>query len=225
MADSESTIIENVRDSLKPGLDVYDRDRKKVGSVWQIHRVSGYITVLALPLPKYQDNPLSEKYLYIPFRLITNIDARELFLSATRDEIRRDFANPPSRSTRIEAELGAEIAVTTEPSGYDGTPVEVRRASIDDLKKDIAVGDRVLSFDLTDLGTVKDYDPAAGWVSVTRDAMSDEPTLWVPVAIVDVVDPDQHTVHLISSEADLERMEHLLPATEAPVRAGVRAHS
>jgi hypothetical protein len=34
----------------------------------------------------------------------------------------------------------------------------------------------------------------------------------VPVAIVDVVDGETHEVHLVSSEADLERLEHLEPA-------------
>lgn len=214
MADAEGMITEiiSIRDTIKPGLSVYDREAKIVGTVWQIHRVPGYFTVQVHPLPQKMDNPFGEKYLHIPFSLITSIDPRELFLSISRDEVRRDYASPPPRSTRIEEEYGGGVAVTTEPSGYDGTPIVGRRARIDELTKYIEAGDRVYSSDPTELGTIKHFDPATGWMQITRDTLLNEPTLRVPVAIVDAVNRNKHEVYLVWSQADLQRMEHLEPA-------------
>jgi hypothetical protein len=201
MADAQGMIIENIQDTITPGLTVYDSEGKKVGTVLRIHRIPGYFQV--------QASPFSQKDLHVPFRLITNIDARELYVSVSRDKLHRDYANPPPRSTQVEDEDGTEMAVTTEPSGYDGAPIVVRRARVNDLRRAITAGARVFTSDPTELGTVKHYDPATGWIWITR---SNEPGLRVPVAIVDVVDGETHEVHLVSSEADLERLEHLEPA-------------
>ncbi|HLJ66457.1 MAG TPA: hypothetical protein VKX16_03755 [Chloroflexota bacterium] len=213
MADPNGTITETIRirDAIRPGLDVYDREGKKAGAVWQIHRVPGYFTVQARPSPQRKDNPFVEKHLHVPFRLIISIDQRELFLSMTDDELRANFSNPPPRTTRVEDEYGAAIAVTTEPSGYDGTAVVVRRAPINDLKDAVTLGYRVFTSDPTELGTIKRYDPAEGVMWIARDVLLDEPVLKIPVAMVDAVNHESGEVYLVSAQADLERMEHLVP--------------
>lgn len=216
MSDTEAITLENVKRTIAPGLTVYDNEGKKVGSIWQIHRAAGYFKVQVRPLPQKRDNPFDEKYVHVPFRLITTIDPRELFVSVTNDELRRDYGTPPPRATRVEEELGVEVAITTQPSGYNGLPVEVRRVQIDELRRDIRVGDRVFSTDPTELGTVKQYDAESGRITIARDALFDEPALSVPLAIVDVVNRNAQEIHLVWSEADLQRMEHLVaaPASE-----------
>lgn len=204
MANAQGLLVESIKDTIAPGLSVYDTDHTKVGTVWQVNRLHGYFMA--------RSNRLPVKHLYIPFRLITNIDPRELFVSATRKELYGDYAQPPPRSTRIEQEFGLEFAVTTEPSGYDGTPIVVRRAEIDALKRAIAVGGHVYSSDPADLGTITQYDSQTGWITIARDMGAQEPTLRVPISIVDVVNADTHDVYLVWSEADLARARHLEPA-------------
>ena len=163
------------------------------------------------PLPEKRDNPLSLHRFYVPFRLITNIDPRELYLSVARDDLDRDYANPPARSTFVEDVGGREVATTVEPSGYGGPPIVVERVRIDELKKRIAIGDHVFTCDPTDLGAVKQYDPVTGWMLVERGAPWNARDLMVPVTVVDDVDRQSRSVFLVWSEADLRRMQHLEP--------------
>lgn len=218
MADARGMINQtiSIKDTIKPRLNVYDSETEKVGTVWQIHRVPGYFTVQVRPLPRQKDNPFVEKQLYVPFRLISSIDARELFLSVTNDELRRDFSTVPPRMTRVEKEeWGDEVAVTTQTSGYDGTPIVVRQVPIEAVKRAVRVGDRVYSSDPTDLGTVRQYDRATGWMQIARDTPSRQAILRLPVAIVDAVNEEAHEVYLVLSEADLERTKHLVAVDAA----------
>src|SRR5579872_6922735 len=119
MATPEGKVTEDIASTIALSQDVYDNAGEKVGIVDNIDRHAGYVTVNV--------TPLYDKDLYIPFRLITNIDRRELFLSLPRDELKRDFAAPPPRTTLLTREGHAEIATTVEPSGYTGAPVAVER--------------------------------------------------------------------------------------------------
>jgi len=203
MTNRESIIIENVGQSIVPGLGVYDSEGKKVGTVRDVRRASGYFQV--------QIHWFSEDDLYVPFRLITNIDPRELFVSVSRDELNKKYSNPPPRTTRVEEEFGDQIAITTEPSGYDGEPFVVQRVRVADLKRSIVLGAHVFTSDLHELGVVKQYDETKGTMWIADDIASSDPTLTLPVEIVDSVNPDTHTISLVASQADLERLEHLVP--------------
>ncbi|MBV9279008.1 MAG: PRC-barrel domain-containing protein [Chloroflexi bacterium] len=213
MANVEGIVTENVADTIAPGLTVYDNEGTKVGAVDDVDRATGYMMV--------GTNPFSSKDLYIPFGLITNIDPRELYLSRSKDELHRDYANPPARSTVVVDDDGKEVATTTEPSGYDGAPVVVERAKIDHLKKRIATGDQVYTSDSAGLGRIKQYDPATGWMMVERSSMSGKHDLMVPVTVVDDVNTDEHEVQLAVSQADLQRMQHLEPANVVFVQAQI----
>src|SRR5579872_7366740 len=143
MTNVEGTVIENIRKAIAVGHEVYDKHSKRVGAVDMIFHNTDHFTIHARPLPEKLDDPLGEKYFYVPYRLITNIDPREIFLSASRDELDRDYANPPARSTTVVDGPGGEVAVTTERSGLTGEPIVVERVRIDRVKQRIAVGYRV----------------------------------------------------------------------------------
>ena len=209
MTNSRAIVSEDISNTIAIGQQVYDKAGTKVGAVDMIDRPKGYITVHARPLPEKRDNPFSEKSFYVPFRLITNIDPQELFLSVSREELHRDYANPPPRSTRVYDEDGREIAITTEPSGYDGAPIVVLRIRLDPLKKAITVGDHVFTSERTELGTITQYDPATGRIWIAGDETECEPNMQVPVAVVSAVDREAHRVYLVSSQADLARLQHL----------------
>lgn len=195
----KAVVTEDIAHSIALNQTVYDNEGKKAGIVDDYDRQTGYV--------KVETNPFSEKYLYIPFRLITNIDPRELYVSLSRDDLYRDYADPPPHFTVVERTGEKEVATTTEPSGYDGGPVVVDQARIDQLKQRVVLGDRVFGSDLQELGTIKQLSAARESMVVERGLVSKH-DLTVPVAVVDDVDTDRHAVYLAVSEADLERMQH-----------------
>ncbi len=219
MATIEGVTTNDIRSTLAPGQRVYGSDGQNVGWVDNVYHETDYLTVQARPSLEKRDNPLAVHRFYVPFRLITNIDPRELYLSVSRDELDRDYADPPARSTFVEHVDGQEIATTIEPSGYPGPPIVVDRVRIDQLKKYIAVGDRVFTSDVTDLGAVKKYDSLTGWMLVEHGAPWQERDLMIPITLVNDVYRETSEVYLVSSEADLRRMRHLEPADVVFVNA------
>lgn len=217
MANVEGTVTEDIAGTIAIGQTVYDNEGNKLGIVDNVNRTTGYLMV--------QTNPFSEKDVYIPFRLITNIDPRELYLSRSKDELHRDYANPPARSTFVEDVDGQETATTTELSGNDGTPVVVGQARIDHLKKRIAAGDHVYTSDMRDLGKITQYDPVTGWMMVEKGALADKHDLMVPVTVIEDVNRDSHEVYLVTSQADLERIQHPELADVVFVQAEIKETS
>lgn len=221
MANIDGIITEDIRRTIALGQTVYDRLSKRVGTVDMLDRERGYFLVEPAPFSD-REKPFSDKDLYVPFHLITNIDPRELYVSVSRDELQRDYANPPPRSTVVVDENGREVATTMQSSGYTGAPIVVERVRIDRLKTRIAAGDHVFTSELTDLGTIKRYDPVTGWMLVEKGVLSDKHDLMVPVTVVDDVNCDSHEVYLALSQADLQRMQHAEPADVVFVNATER---
>lgn len=221
MANVKEIVAEDVGKSIAIGQSVFDKASKHIGTVDQVDTATGYFSFEVLPLPEKRDNPFAEKALYVPFRLITNIDPRELYLSVSRDELVRDYSNPPPRTTVVVEEPGGQIATTTEPSGYDGLPVVVTHVNLDELKGRIAVGDHVYTSETTDLGKIDTYDPVTGWMLVEKGALDSKRYLMVPVSLVSDVNKETHEVYLVASGADLQSMQHLEPAYVVFVDANV----
>jgi hypothetical protein len=184
------------------GLDVYDVESKKIGTVDDYDRSAGYMTV--------RSNTFSDKDLYIPFSAITHIDPREVFVSRSRDEVHREYSNPPPRSTRVEQRIDSDTgeddsqAITSEPGGYDDTPVVVDRANIGQLAHHVAPGFEVYTTEMEDIGTIKQYDRQTGQMLVER-GLFHKHTFVVPVALVDLVDQNERSVYLTVTSTDLRR--------------------
>jgi hypothetical protein len=198
MANVEGTVTEDIGGTIAPGLTVYDLEGKKVGTVDGADRETGWFMV--------STSEFSDKDLYIPFSLITNIDPHDLFLSRSRDELRSTYTNPPARSTLVEETDGRTTATTSEASGYDGGPIVVETARIDQLKKGIFAGGHVYTTDFADLGTIKQYDAVTGMMMVENGVFSKHDLL-VPVTVVDSIDQNSHDVYLAYSRADVQRMQ------------------
>ena len=221
MTNKEGIVTEVIGQTIAIGLSVCDTEDEDVGQVVMIDRLTGYCTVQARPLPEKMDNPFAEKLFYVPFRLITNIDPRELQLSVSLDELNRDYVNPPSRSTFVREDDGREVAVTKQRSGYTDAPILVHR-DIEHLKNLIAVGDHVYTSDMVDLGAIKRYDPVTGWMLVKRGLPPGRHDLMIPAALAENVNTDLQAVYLVISEADLERKQHLEPVDLVFPEATVR---
>jgi hypothetical protein len=202
MTNREGTITLDIRQYMDYGLDVYDVDSKKVGTVDDYDRATGYMMV--------RSSSFSDSDLYIPFSLITHIDPREVFVSKSRDELHREYRDRPPRSTVVEENIDLDTgedhsrAITSEPSGYDGTPVVVDRADIGQMAHHIAPGFEVYTFELEDIGTVKQFDRETGQMLVEK-GLFNKHTIVVPVALVDLVDQNERNVYLAVTSADLRR--------------------
>jgi hypothetical protein len=216
MEEENDTITEDVAASITLGQTIYDVEGEKVGTVDDIDRTTGWF--------KAEVNPLSDKELHIPFKLIRSIDPKELYLSRTKDELRREYTNPPARTTRLEPIGDETVATTREASGYDGSPIVVDEANVEKNRKRIGIGYLVVTEDEVDLGNIKQYDPTTGWMLVGKTALGKNDLL-LPVTVVSRVDRQFGEVHLAVSAADLQRMKHLEPvdvvfATTKPIPAG-----
>ncbi len=202
MADTKGTIIEDVANNINLGQTIYDSAGERVGTVDDLDRPTGWM--------KAETNPFSDADLYIPYNLVTSIDPRELYLSRSKEELRRDYASPPARTTHVETTLGETVATTRQPSGYTGALMVVEEANVDKVRKRITEGDLVLTSDQIDLGTVKRYDATTGWMMIGKGLQAKNDLL-VPITVVSHVDRDLAEVYLAASRADLRGMQHLEP--------------
>ena len=212
MANKEGIITEDIRSTIAVGLMAYDNEGKRIGPVDEVDRTNGYAAI--------RKSQLSDKDLYVPFSLITNIDPRDLFLAKSKAELRANYTNLPPRSTFVEDFEGTETATTTQLSGYDSLPMIVKRVKVDEVKQKIAVGDHVYSADMADLGKIKQYDPATGWMMVESGPLAGKRDLLIPVTLVEDVDQDGHAVYLVWPEAELRQKQDLEPANVIFVQAG-----
>lgn len=189
------TITVDIRDMITADQNVLDSTGAKVGDVGDVDLATGWFTVFS--------GPLADQAFYVPFKLITNIDPHELFLSVSRDDLVRDYATPPARTTAVQG----EAATTTQQSGYgDGAPVVVSQTRLDAFRNKISTDFEVFTSDLTDLGRVREYDAATGLMVLAKGPFSKHDVL-VPISAVYDVDAELGNVTLIASKADVERMK------------------
>lgn len=213
MTNDDGTITLTIREFMDYGLEVFDPESKKVGSVYNYDHATGYMQV--------RPHAFSESFLYIPFRDITHIDPREMFISKSTWDAHREYASPRPRDTFVEKRKNPDTgeddsrAITTEPNGYDGAPVVVETANIGQLAHHIAPGFRVYTSEMEDLGPIRQYDRATGEMLVKRGTFPNQ-TLVVPLAVVNGVDREDRKVYLAVSSTDLER--HPVVGTWNPER-------
>jgi hypothetical protein len=69
------TITENIRKSLTTGLIVYDQNGEKVGYIDQAFGEQGWMQIRV--------SEFGRKTLWVPYRLVSTADMREIFVSAS----------------------------------------------------------------------------------------------------------------------------------------------
>jgi hypothetical protein len=202
MAELPDMIVEKVKECIAEGLAVYGRDGHKLGVVHRYDTTTGWM--------KVAHGRHTPRHLYIPFSAVTSIDPREIYLSLSRDELLRDYGAPPPRTTLTEQavwpERGETIALTSEPSGYDGAPVVVDRVALDVLLAQITPGMHVNTHSGEAVGTITRYDPRTGGMLVEKGVLTPH-DLYLPITVVQRVDHAAHTVYLAVGTEDLQRLE------------------
>jgi hypothetical protein len=165
-----STVVESIDKYLKDGMPVFDENGKKVGDVRMHSSTAGYLMVNA--------EALTNKNLYIPFRLIRTIDEREISLSAPKDALDAQYTQPPRMHTVVQTQLvagpgGSMVPQTRQvqmlESGYDTTMnAELNSASVGDVASRLAVGMAVYDVDGVHLGNITQYETEQGLLVITK---------------------------------------------------------
>jgi hypothetical protein len=192
-----TVITVDVRQLLAPLQKVFDRDSTKVGAVTDFDLITGWVSITP--------TLLSAKHYHVPVTLITHIDPHELFLDATEEDLKRDYATPPARTTSVVGEGPGQTAITRQPSGYGGDAVVVQQARVDELRAEIRAHFRVFTSDGLNLGKVREYDATTGLMMLDKGPFSKHDIV-VPISVVESVDTLLGDIALVASKADMERM-------------------
>ncbi|MGO8947986.1 MAG: hypothetical protein ACLQUY_10050 [Ktedonobacterales bacterium] len=168
-AEVRQTVVENIDQYLQDGMPVLDMNGDKVGNVKMYSTAAGYLMVAS--------GAFDLKDLYIPFRLIRNIDPHSIFLSATKDTLTEEYSQPPQTHIIVETRLVPGPRGNMSPqrrevqvlqSGYDGTEATLNSVNLGDLASRLAVGMTVYDVDGARLGDITQCDTQRGLMVVEK---------------------------------------------------------
>jgi ribosomal 30S subunit maturation factor RimM len=205
------TVIESIDQYLEDGMTVYDENGEKVGHVKMYSTAAGYLMVGSGAF-EHQD-------LYIPFRLIRNIDPEEIFLSAPKDTLASQCTQAPQIHTIVETRLttgpdGITIPqareVQTIQSGYDTGSVELSAVDVGNVADQLAVGMVVYDSDGKRLGDITEYDTARSLLVVEKGIFNPR-DLIIPFSAIKEIHPGVFTVYLSMPEDALPKQHSMLP--------------
>jgi hypothetical protein len=200
----DKAITEHVGNAVKVGLTVFDGDGSRVGYVDQVDKHHGWMLVRA--------GAVDQTKLWIPYRFVKSVDAREIFVTALKGWLEADFNHPPARSTKVTKAEGRTLATTTEPSGYDDQPVVTSEVDLNRIRQLLAVGQQVWTSDDVSVGAIKNFDKEGRYFVVEQGRLSLKHSVLVPIALVADVDREAAEATLAVSMTDLNSMKHHEPA-------------
>jgi hypothetical protein len=194
---AKGIITVDVPHTLALDQTVFDSISNQIGEVSYIDYETGWFTIAT--------GPVYEKQCFVPMTMVKYIDPNELFLSATKEDVQRDYSTPPPRTTSVEGEGPSTTATTRQQSGYGDASVVVHQARLNDLRTMIDVDFSVYTTDTAYLGKVREYDSATGLMMLDKSRPSKHDIV-VPITMVERVDVETHEIVLIASKADVERI-------------------
>lgn len=196
-ADQRQTVVESIDQYLEDGMTVFDENGEKVGHVRMYSSAAGYLMV--------NTEALRNQNIYIPFRLVRTIDAREISLSAPKETLDKQYTQPPKMQTVVEKRLvpgpgGRTIPQTrqvqTLESGYDATmPATINSASLVDTASRLAVGIVVYDVDGARLGNITQYDAERG-LMVVEKGIRKPTSILIPFSDIASFSQDNLSVYL-----------------------------
>jgi hypothetical protein len=203
-------VIESIDQYLEDGMSVYDENGEKVGNVKMYSSTAGYLMV--------GTGAFEHEDLYIPFRLIRNIDPQEIFLSAPADMLASQYRQAPQVHTIVETRMisGPDGSTTpqtrevqTVESGYEGGSVELNAVDIGNVTDRLAVGMVVYDSASKRLGDIAQYDTARGLMVVEKGIFNPRDLL-VPFSAIKEIHPGVFTVYLSMPEDALLKQDSML---------------
>jgi hypothetical protein len=199
----DRTISEDVGKAVKVGLTVFDSDGAKIGHVDETDKSHGWMVV--------RIRAFDQKKLWVPYRLVRSVDAREIFLTMLKGAVEAEFNSPPARKITVAEKEGRRVATTTEPSGFDREPLVTSEVDLGHIKNRLAVEQQVWTSDDVAVGRIKDFDRDGRYIVLEVGHVSSKHHLLVPISLVADVDREAAEATLAVSHADLESMKRHEP--------------
>src|SRR5260370_34712625 len=170
----DRTISEDLGRAVKVGLTVFDSDGSRLGYVDETDKTHGWMVV--------RTGAFDQKKLWVPYRLVRSVDAREIFLTMLKGAVEAEFKSPPARTTTVAEKEGRTVATTTEPSGFDREPVVTSEADLGQIKNRLAVGQQVWTSDDVAVGSIKDFDSDGRYIVLEAGDLSPRPHFCVHIS-------------------------------------------
>jgi|GEM_PF-3518232 len=205
------SILHHIDRFLEDGMTVYDLNGERVGDVKIYSATAGYLLV--------GDSGFGQKDLYIPFRLIRGVNPDGISLSAPKDTLAAQYAEPPAIITVVENRAmpgphGETTPQTREvrmvQSGYDGAMMTVGSIELSSVAERLSVGLAVYDVDGVRLGDITEYDVNRSLLVVEKGIFRPI-VLAVPFSAISDVNRDTLSVHLSVPKATLHQIHETPP--------------
>ena len=174
--------MSSLENQIFEGMDIYDVDGTKIGSVYRYDSAIGYFETLGT----FSDPR------YIPFAAIERIGPSGAWLNVTRSFVSTAYKNMPPVTPSVTAQ-GKLTGGATVESGYSGEVVPLDAAALSVVRENISEGTPVFDSDEKELGTVQAYDGSTGYMRIEKGVFSVK-DIFVPVTTVSFL--DDRGIHL-----------------------------
>jgi hypothetical protein len=195
----EDVVVASIAAMIKEGLQVIDVNGVKIGAVQRYDLDAGYMAV--------EHGVVAKQPFYVPFHLLRSITPKEISLAVSKAALADNYYLPPMLKPVVEEMTNpltgrTELVILHElRSGYDGRPVRITPASVDEVMTRISVGMTVVDIDDDFVGEIIDRDEDQLTV---KDDFADDTIRTVPVGLVQRVDPNDMSVTLLVPKVALQ---------------------
>jgi len=173
-------------DQLLEGMDVYDVDGLKVGTVVRYDEKLGYVETVGT----------FSGSRFIPFLAFESIGPAGAYLNVTKEVVSDIYNHMPSVTPDLTP--GGRLAGgATAVSGRTGRTVPLDADELRILKDQIHIGTTVLDVDDRNLGTLQAYDGASGYMRIEKDGFTVK-DIFLPVTSVSFLDDEG--IHLCEAK-------------------------
>jgi hypothetical protein len=184
-------------DQLLDGMDVYDVDGFKVGTVVRYDKELGYVeTIGTFSGPRF-----------IPFLAIESIGPDGASLNVPKSVVSEIYDHTPSVTPNL-TPGGRLTGGGTVTSGHTGRTVPLDAEALRAVHDDIHVGTTVLDADDSNLGTIQAYDDATGYMRIEKDGLTVK-DIFLPVTSVSFLDDEG--IHLCEAKDTLMNRYRKVP--------------
>ena len=187
----------NVTEQLLEGMDVYDVEGFKVGTVVKYDKTLGYVeTIGTFTGPRF-----------IPFFAIERIGPAGTYLNVTKSTVGDIYSHLPSVTPDVTP--GGKLTGTgTVMSGHTAQTVPLDAEALRAIHKEIGIGTTVLDADSRNLGTIQAYDSDTGYMRIEKDGLTIK-DIFLPVTSVSFL--DDQGIHLSEAKDTIMNRFSRLP--------------
>jgi hypothetical protein len=189
--------MSSANDQLFDGMDVFDVDGLKIGTVARYDTTLGYFETLgAFSGPRY-----------IPFWAIERIGPAGAYLNVMKSVVSDVYKHMPSIKPELD-DSGRPTGTGTVRSGYTGRSVPLDAAALGMVRERIDIGTPVLDADDKNLGTIQAYDRDTGYMRIEKEGITVK-DIFLPATAVSFM--DDRGIHLSEAKETIMNRFSRLP--------------